>query len=148
LTAVSGYQDAAGTTPNGIVRFSTTTDSFTGSISPAVIQSALFLPPANSTLPFPSLTITKVNGVAVPPEAAGSYLTPDVTIAAAGAVTVNLAAANIPLGTVVTLRIVAEPAADTSVSCTALAGTVAASTATCSATFPFAVSIAGVRASW
>jgi len=148
LTADSGSDYYAASAPNGIIRFSTTTNSYTGSASPALIQSALYLPPANSTLPFPSLTITKVNGAAVPPEAAGSYLTPDVTIAAAGAVTVNLAAANIPLGTIVTLRIAAGAAADTSVACTALAGTVAASTATCSATFPFAISIAGVRASW
>jgi len=71
-----------------------------------------------------------------------------VIIAATGAVTVNLAAANIPLGTIVTLRITAETGADTTISCTPLAGTLAASTATCSATFPFSVSIAGVRASW
>jgi hypothetical protein len=150
LTAVSGNSNGFGVGVTGIIRFSVNaaTNTFAGSANPAMIQSALYLPPANSTLAVPSLTITKVNGVAVPPQASGQYLTPDITIAAVGAVTVNIAAANIPLATVVTLRITASSGPDTTVSCTPLAGTVAVSAATCSATFPFAVSIAGVRASW
>ena len=132
----------------GIVRFSTTTNTFTGSSGPGVIQSALYLPPANSTLALPSLTITQVNGVAVPANAGGQTLSPDVVINATNAVTVNLAASNIPLTTAVKLRVTAQTGADTLVSCTALAGTLAASTATCSATFPFAISIADVRATW
>jgi hypothetical protein len=151
LIAISGGGNYSSQTPTGIIRLSVNSATNTSGFSanPAVIQSALYLPPANSTLPLPSLTITKVNGVAVPAQASGQYLTPDVTIAATGAVTVNLAAANIPLGTVPTLRITASSGGDTTLSCTALAGlAVSASTSTCSATFPFAVSIAGVRASW
>jgi hypothetical protein len=132
----------------GIIRFSTTTNSFTGNTTPAFIQSALYLPPANSTLPLPSLTITQVNGVAVSAEANGQILNPDVVISASNAVTVNLAASNIPLGTIVSLRVTAQFGADTTISCKPLAGTLAASTATCSATFPFAISIADVRATW
>lgn len=149
LNSVSGASAVyGGTFFTGIIRFSTTTNSFTGSADPPLIQSALYLPPANSTLAQPSLSITQVNGVPVPAQAGGLYLTPDVVIAAVGAVTVNLAAANIPLGTIVSLRITAETGPDAIISCTPLAGTVATSTATCSATFPFAISIAGVRASW
>ena len=149
LKASSGYDRYNGYANNGIIRFSTTTNSFTGSAAPGLILSPVYLPPANSTLALPLLTITQVNGVAVPVGAAGSYFSPDVTINAPGAVTVNLVAANIPLGTVVTLRITAEGSgADAVISCTPLAGAVTASTATCSATFPFSISIADVNASW
>ncbi len=146
LYAFSGNQ-IGGTAATGIVRISTNTNAYAGSNS-GVTPGPLFLPPNNSVLSPPSLSITQVNGIAVPAQAAGSYLNPDVTIAAAGAVTVNLAAKNIPLGTVPTLRITAETGPDTTITCNALAGTVASSTATCSATFPFSVSIAGIRASW
>lgn len=149
LTANSGVGNVNGVVvTNGIVRFSTNSNAFTGTATGGAIMGPLYLPPANSTLATPSLSITQVNGVAVPPEAAGSYLNPDVIINAPGAVNVNLAAANIPLGTIVSLRITAETGADTTISCSPLGGTVAASTATCSASFPFSVSIAGVRASW
>jgi hypothetical protein len=148
LTANSG--NAQGTTgpANGLIRFSMNTNSFTGDTSPGVIVGPLYLPPPNSSLSQPSLTITSINGVAVPAEAAGSYLIPDVTIASTTAVTVNLAGVNIPIGTVPSLRITAETGADTTIACSALAGSVGASTSTCTATFPYAVSIAGVRATW
>jgi hypothetical protein len=149
MTSSSGISQESDTAAvTGIVRFSTNANNYTGTATGGVVLGPLFVPPADSTLSTPSLKITQVNGVQVPPEAAGQYLTPDVIIAATGAVTVNLAAANIPLGTIVTLRITAETGSDTTISCTPLAGTLAASTATCSATFPFSVSIAGVRASW
>jgi hypothetical protein len=142
--SINGY---FGQVTTGIVRFSANTNSFTGTAT-GLVLGPLYLPPANSTLAAPSLTITTVNGVAVPPQAAGQYLSPDVIIAAASAVNVNLAAANIPLGTIPSLRITAETGADTTITCGALAGSLAASTSTCSATFPFSISIAGVRASW
>ena len=124
------------------------TNSFTGTATGGAVVGALYLPPANSTLGAPALTITSINGVAVPAQASGQILQPDVTINAPGAVTVALAAANIPVGTVVTLRITGNNAADTILQCNALAGTAASSTATCSATFPFSISIASVRATW
>ena len=149
LSVLSGLPvPGNGGQPNtGIVRFSTNANSFTGSAS-ALVLGPLYLPPANSTLAAPSLTITQVNGVAVPPQASGQYLSPDVIISATGAVNVNLAASNIPLGTVVSLRITAETAPDTTIACPGLTGTLAASTSVCSATFPFSISIADVRASW
>ena len=147
IGAESGYAYGEGTYNTGIIRFSTTTNSFTGK-APGMIQSALYLPPANSTMPLPSLKVTGVNGVAVPAEASGQFLTPDVVISASSAVTVNLAAANIPLGTVVSLRITEVSGPDTTISCAPLAGTLAASTGACSATFPYTVSIANARATW
>lgn len=143
--AVSPYTTAVN---NGLLRFATTNNVFTGTAAGVVI-SALYLPPANSTLPLPLLTITSINGVAVPATAAGSYLSPDVTIAAATVVTVILTATNIPEGVVPALRITAENGTDTTINCNALpAPTGATSTTTCSAAFPFAISIAGVRATW
>ena len=152
MTANAGVNpNNGGVVTTGIVRFSTNTNSFTGTATGGAIVGPLYLPPANSTLPLPSLRITQVNGVSVPANAAGQYLNPDVIVSATGAVTVNLAAANIPLGTVVSLRITGETGPDTIISCAPLApvaGNVSASTATCSATFPFAISIAFVSASW
>jgi hypothetical protein len=148
LTANSGvYPNYSPATSNGLIRFGTNNSSgFTGTAS-GLVLTALYLPPANSTLPLPSLSITSVNGVPVPPEASGSYLSPDVTIAATTAVNVVLSANNIPAGTIPTLRITAETGTDTVISCSALgSGNPAAST--CSATFPYAISIAGVRATW
>jgi len=151
LTAASGaYPNYASVIYNGLIRFSTGTNGFTGSTSGlAPVVTALYLPPPNSTLPLPSLSITSINGQPVPPGAQGSYLNPDVTITANTAVNVNLAAANIPLGTIPTLRITAETGTDTVISCSGLSGaSPAASTSTCAATFPYAISIAGVRATW
>jgi len=143
----------------GFVRFNTTTDAFTGQID-ATSQSAafsntnyaalgpLYNVPANSTLALPSLTITQINGTAVPANPQGVPGLPDVQINAASAVTVNIAATNIPVGTVVSLRVTSDTTSDSVINCAALAGTAAASTATCSATFPYAVSLASLRASW
>jgi hypothetical protein len=147
MTSNSGVASFVGVVDTGITRFSTNTNSFTGSAG-GLILGPLFLPPANSTLATPSLSITQVNGIAVPAQASGQFLKPDVIIASTGAVEVDVAGSNIPLGTIVNLRITAESGADTSILCSALAGTLAASTASCSATFPFSISIAGVRASW
>ncbi len=105
--------------------------------------------PPNSTLAIPSVQITQINGVNVPQPPAGQYLTPDVQINSNSPVTVNIAASNVPVGTVVTLRVTAETAGDQSIQCTPLAGaSAAATTASCTATFPFSVSLATLRATW
>ena len=132
----------------GIVRFSMNTNTFTGTVTGGAVVGALYLPPANSSLGAPSLVISSINGVPVPAQASGQVLSPDVTINATSAVTVSVAARNIPVGTIVSLRITGNNAADTVVSCNPLAGTAASSTATCSATFPFSISIASIRATW
>jgi hypothetical protein len=71
-----------------------------------------------------------------------------VTINSATAVTINIAATNVPVGTVVTLAIQSELGADQTITCNPLAGTPASSTATCSATFPTSVSLVLASASW
>jgi hypothetical protein len=143
---------------NGLVRFGVTNYNFTGSVgggyfnngvsSGTLLVSSLYNAPANSGLALPLITILKVNGVAVAQPPSGNYLSPDVTINANTSVTVNASAVNIPVGTIPVLRLTSETAGDQLINCAALAGTLAASTTTCSATFPFAISIAELRASF
>jgi len=140
---IGGYQNY-----NGIIRFSTNTNSFTGNANGGIILGPLYLPPPNSTLTTPNLRITQVNGVNVPINPGGQYLYPDVIVAASGSVPIAIAAANIPLGTVANLRLTSETGPDQLVTCSALAGTIAASTATCTATLPFSVSVGAIRANW
>ena len=165
LTAVSGngYENIGVTQGyagfyTGLVRFSTTNNTFTGPVdgtanvnafgSSYFVSGPIYNPPANSTLSLPSLSITQVNGTAVPANPSGNPATPDIQISATTPVTINIAATNIPVGTIVTLRLTSGTSGDAVVSCNALGGTAAASTATCSATFPFSVSLASLRASW
>jgi hypothetical protein len=146
---------------DGYVRFNVSNYTYTGSINGVctganctantfnnAFVGPLYNVPTNSTLAQPSIQITQVNGVNVPQPPAGQYLNPDVQINTNNPVTVNIAASNVPVGTVVTLRVTAETAGDTSMQCSPLAGTAASSTASCSATFPFSVSLATLRATW
>jgi len=86
----------------------------------------------------PSLTITSVAGVAAPASPTGSYSSPDILLPAgtANPMTIALAAANIPLGTTVTVTVKPLDGAASSATSTALTGTLAASTATASLTIP------------
>ena len=59
-----------------------------------------------------------------------------------------MAATNVPTGTTPTLRVTSETAGDQAITCGALTGSLASSTATCSATFPFSISVAGLRATF
>jgi hypothetical protein len=63
-------------------------------------------------------------------------------------VTIAITATGIPVGTVVTFNILSELGTDQNITCTALTGTLASSTATCSASFPTSVSILLGSASW
>jgi hypothetical protein len=96
----------------------------------------------------PTVTITSVNGVSVPQPPSGAFQTPDVTINATNAVTINISAVGVPPQTVVQLNIQSELGPDQNISCTPLTGTLAGSTATCSASFPTSVSRILASASW
>jgi hypothetical protein len=154
---------------SGFTRFNVTNYTFTGAINTNlacsnsggisganaaanttnyVFVGPLYNVPVNATLAQPTLVISQVNGVAVPNPPGGQYLAPDVQINANSAVTVALAGANIPLGTAPTLRLSPEGSADVLITCSPLAGTLASSTSTCSATFPFSVTITAARATW
>ncbi len=73
---------------------------------------------------------------------------PDVTINANSAVSINIAGVNVPLGTVVKLYLASETGTDQVINCLPLTGTVANSTATCSATFPLGTTATLARAVW
>ena len=96
----------------------------------------------------PTATITSVNGVTVPHPPQGAFQTPDVTINATTAATINISAVGVPIGTAEQLNIQSELGPDLNISCNPLAGTVASSTATCSASFPTSVSRILAAASW
>ncbi|MCX6596171.1 MAG: hypothetical protein NTV70_07370 [Acidobacteria bacterium] len=142
-----------GATFTGLIRLSADTFSYTGIPSEGTTQGRrvhgpLFVPPANSTLAEPSVRITQINGAAVPTSPKGEYLRPDVIINASTPVTVNVEAKNMPLTAAVKLRVTSETAGDQLVDCVALSGSSATSTTTCSATFPFSISISALRATW
>ena len=125
------------------------TDNFTGNLSSGVVNMRpLIAPPLPAASTVPTVTVTSVNGVSVPQPPQGAFQTPDVTINAANAVTINISAVAVPVGTVVQLNIVSELGTDQNVSCNPLAGTLASSTATCSASFPTSVSRILASASW
>jgi len=144
---------------SGLIRLGVTNYNYTGNVSGGgnpgtgnttnyFIVGPLYNVPANSTSGQPSIVLTQVNGVNVPNPPQGQYLAPDVQINANTPVTVNLTASNIPLGTQPVLRLTSETAGDQSITCAPLAGTLGSSTSTCSATFPFSISIAALRATW
>ena len=99
-------------------------------------------------LPTPAVTIVSVNAVTVPQPPQRQFLTPDVTINTAAAVTINISAVGVPLGTVVQLEIVSELGPGQIISCNPLAGTTASSAATYSASFPSSVSAILASAIW
>jgi hypothetical protein len=86
----------------------------------------------------PSLRITAVGGVAAPAAPTGSFTIADVVLppTVTNPVTVGLAAANIPVGTTVTVTVKGLYDAASSAVSTPLAGTLASSTASASVTVP------------
>jgi hypothetical protein len=109
--------------------------------------------PFNAFLPTSSVRVVKVNGIALPPNPSASFTLPDVTINQSQAVTIEIEAKNIPIGTIVNLEVFAENPSNLAVvnevaASTPLGGTVALSTATASFTFPPGFSRCFVRATW
>lgn len=100
-----------------------------------------------STAP-PSVRVSSVGGVPVPPNPTGSFQVPDTTITSSAAVTVSVEARNIPLGTILKLYFFSENGPDITTDSTALQGTIALSTATAQVTFPVGFSRGFVRATW
>jgi len=95
--------------------------------------------PTSVTLPnAPSLRITAVGGVAAPATPTGSFTVADVILppTTTNPVTVSLTAANIPIGTTVTVTVKGLYDAGTSTVSTPLTGTLASSTANASVTIP------------
>jgi hypothetical protein len=138
---VTGGAGGAGTYSNGgagasgRIRLEAYTLSalLTYSIPPSVTQ-----PGSTTVTNNPTLTITSVGGVTAPGSPGGAYGSPDVVLAntTTKPVTVTLAATNIPVGTPVTVRVIPQDGDASTVTSTALSGTLASSTATATITLP------------
>jgi len=135
----------------GYITLNAANNTFTGNASIGDVVPTLrplVAPPLPSPTTVPGVTINSVNGVNVPQPPQGAFQTPDVTINATTAVTINISAIAVPVRTVVQLNIQSELGPDQTISCNPLAGTLASSTATCSASFPTSVSRILASASW
>lgn len=116
--------------------------NFSPDITPNASTGVYFqgAPPASLSLSaFPTLRITTVAGTPVPTTPRGTFNnSPDIpfTTAPTNPVTIGLAASNIPLGSQINVILAPETGAITTVQSTALAGTVASSTATASVALP------------
>jgi hypothetical protein len=142
-SVVASFQCAS----DGRIRLEAFQQNFTGTTNPARVLAspfALFLP----TTPAPSVRVVNIDGQPVPANPMGSFTVPDVAINKSAAVTVQIAASNIPPGTVVKLYISSENAPDQTIDSLPLAGTLATSTATASVVLPPGFSRGFVRATW
>jgi hypothetical protein len=143
----NGLVDANNGSPTGVVRFSGTTLNIAGQVTVGFVSGPLYNPPLPSGVP--QVKVTSVNGTNAPSDITGSALAPDFTISTPSAVTVAIAAQYVPVGTVVTLHLSSEQGNDATVTCPALAGTLASSTASCTGvTFPQGVTITDIKAVW
>lgn len=135
----------------GRIRFESFSDTHTGTITArevrrvTLLQDTYVAPVSGS---FPKVRVTTVDGVAVAASPDGSFVVPDVTINDNGAVTLNIQANNVPLGTIVTVYLLSENNLTQTVNSTALAGTLASSTATATATLPQGYTRGFPYASW
>jgi hypothetical protein len=132
----------------GVIKISTVANNASyGTDFSTPVVGGLYNPPLPSGVS--SVQVVSVNGVAAPPVPSGSYLVPDFSINSSTPVSVNIATQNIPPGTIVTLYLSSENGNDSTVSCAALSGTIASSTATCSGTnYPSGLTLTNVRAVW
>ncbi len=130
----------------GRVRLEAFNHGFTGTIDPGTVTSSpgLVFPPATA----PRVRVTSVDGVALPANPLGGFAPADILIDASGSVTIAIEANYVPLGTVVELTFVSEGNQSIEVTSTPLAGSLALSTATATATIPHGFAIFNVQASW
>lgn len=133
-TRNNGLSPAAG----GVVRIETAINTFTGNISGASGGSFLSFPTTAVPTNQPQLHVVSIAGQNAPTNPSASLAVPDITFASAieAPVTVNIAANNVPLGTTVNVRVVPSVGQPTNATSTALAGTLASSTATATVTLP------------
>jgi hypothetical protein len=97
----------------------------------------------------PTLKIVSVGGINAPanPVGSSSSVNPDITVPTSvpNPVTINIQATNMPVGTVVQVRLTPESGTPTLVSSSPLSGSTSSSTATASVTLP-ATGISVIRA--
>jgi hypothetical protein len=126
-----GYYNAGGL---GRIRIEAGTRNFTFTTNPSYTYS---MPGSTSISNSPILTITSIGGVSVPANPVASYSQPDVFLpnTTTNPVAIAVSAANIPVGTTVTVSVIPQYGSATSATA-ALSGTQASSTATANVTIP------------
>lgn len=141
-----GPGSAGGPGSQGRVRLEAINQQFTGSADPSTYYSrpGSIFPPTSA----PRVRVSAVDGVSVPASPTGGFPPADVIISAAGTVTFSIEASNIPVGTVVRLSMFSDSRQTLTIDSTPLAGTLASSTATATATIPSGFSRFTVQATW
>jgi hypothetical protein len=130
----------------GRIRLDATANQFAGTANALATNGA----PYNVPLPagMPLVRVTGIGGIAVSTTPTGDSATPDATINQSGPVTVAIEGRNVPVGTVVQVRVMSGAVPDFVVDSTPLAGTLDSSTATAEVTFPPGFSRGFIRATW
>lgn len=147
----TGFQLGGCTNPgaSGIVRIESFQYTFTGTIGGTLYTAspvALFLPAATG---LPTISVTAINGISIPPNPTGSFTVPDVLLNSTSPLAVSIHASNIPLGTIPTLHFYTQNFPDQTIAATAgLAGTVGSLTTTATVTLNPGYSIGLVTATW
>jgi hypothetical protein len=148
LSAIGGGHgnNASLVASRGRIRLDAAVNQFAGTASAFVTNGA----PYNVPLPaaMPVVRVTSIGGIAVSATPTGDAATPDATINQSGPVAVAIEARNVPVGTVVQVRVMSGAVADFVVDSTPLAGTLQSSTATAAVTFPPGFSTGLIRATW
>lgn len=144
----SAWPDSSGS--HGRIRIETFSSSLAGTLSSPTTSGlpGFVFPPST----YPSIRVTHVGGVAVTASPTGSFTIPDVAITAdpATAVTVQVEARNIPVGTVLSLTFFSTDFINATVegTPTPLAGTLEVSTASAQVKFPSGFTRVTVKATW
>jgi hypothetical protein len=134
---------------SGTVRLESFQYTFTGSTGGNVYRAT----PVNTFIPAstaqPSLIVTSIGGVAVPPNPTGSFIVPDAVVNSSSPLTVNIQASGIPLGTIPTVYFSTENFPDQKITANAgLGGALASSSTTATVTLNPGYSIGYVTATW
>jgi hypothetical protein len=134
---------------SGIVRLEAFQQTFSGSFPNTTYYLAtpinLFVPAATAQ---PSIMVTSIGGVAVPPNPTGSFAVPDVVLNSSAPVIATIQAQNIPVGTTASLYFTNESFPLQTVVSSPLAGTAASSTATATVTLHPGYSEGYIVATW
>ena len=131
--------------PSGLTRVEAFQQGFGCCVYGARVNSLPFKVLTPVTQGQPAIKVSTISGVAIN---ANPFSFPDITINSSSPVTVNVAAQNIPVGTVPKILIYSEFGPDQTVNCSALQGTLQASTCSASITFPTGGTRGFVKANW
>lgn len=146
ITAVAGTNGCKGT--DGVVRLEFFQNTFTGTVGGTLYLATpvnLFIPALTDQ---PSIVVTSIGGVPIPPNPTGSFTVPDVALNSNAPLPVSIHATNIPLGTTATLYFSTENFPDQQIVSTQLGGDVTSSTATATVTLNPGFSKGYIVATW